>query len=175
MNVTILQNCTHHCTFCFFVDLLYQLLARQRITDVSPIKKLVLFLLQTASLWSGNPFYHHTNQTHHLSNEKVASLLVNRSESHVDVYLSYKNLGHSVVDFQAIYRFIFRAKIFSANQNKTANEVGGVWGVHTNPDIFKTAYFLLHESASVLSTRNQNRIVLKQWFMAPSTSNRIKE
>ena len=50
---------------------------------------------------------------------------------------------------------LFRAKIFSTNQNRaSANEVGGVWRVHTNPDIFETAYFLLQESASVPSTRN---------------------
>ena len=43
-----------------------------------PNKKPALFLLQTA--WSVNPFCHHTNQTPHLKNKKIASLTrANRS------------------------------------------------------------------------------------------------
>ena len=49
-----------------------------------PNKKLALFPLQTASLWSRNPFCHHTNRTRHL---KRKSGIINFSQSPGDVYL----------------------------------------------------------------------------------------
>ena len=90
-----------------------------------PNKKPDWFLLQTA--WSVNPFYHHTNQTLHLKKKKMASLTKANSPG-AQICLSVC-LGHRVVGFQAIYRFICGAKIFSTNQSRdVANEVGEVFG-----------------------------------------------
>ena len=62
------------------------LLKRQRIIVVSPIRNLRYSFCIAASLWSRNPFCHHTNQPPHL---KRKSGIINFNQSPGDVYLSY--------------------------------------------------------------------------------------
>ena len=62
------------------------LLKRQRIIVASPIRNLLYSFCRAASLWSRNPFCHHTNQPPHL---KRKSGIINFNQSPRDVYLSY--------------------------------------------------------------------------------------
>ena len=91
-----------------------------------PNKRPALFLLQTA--WSVNPFCHHTNQTPHLKNKKMASLTRAICWGRISVIYIVRPGWPSVVDFQAIYRFICGAKILSTNYSRgVVNEVDGVF------------------------------------------------
>ena len=62
------------------------LLKRQRIIVASPIRNLLYSFCRAASMWSRNPFCHHTNQPPHL---KRKSGIINFNQSPRDVYLSY--------------------------------------------------------------------------------------